>query len=200
VILSVQDNDTVFLPNDYIDYVVVGIVNGGKMSSLGLNNNLSVRTTDGCGDIQTVAAVSPSEDGAGYVYNTTHFTENGQYSGRSFGAGGGGNSNGNFKIYKSKGYISLNGVSASEIVLKYLATAERVDGNFMVEDFLVEAIKSYIWYKYVRRSRSYGISDKELAARDWRGAKKEALIRVNRFSIPEFLNAYRSGYRSSPSI
>tara|TARA_R110000803_G_scaffold16197_6_gene44484 strand:+ start:5363 stop:6112 length:750 start_codon:yes stop_codon:yes gene_type:complete len=200
VILPVNANDTVDLPNNYIDYMVIGLVDGGKMSSLGLNNNMAKRTNDNCGDIEAVAENTSLEVGNGFNYGSNHFTEDGQYSGRSFGIGGGGNSNGTYKVYKQEGYIALNSVSATEIILKYLATIEQVDGNFLIEEFLVEALKSWMWYKYIRRAKGYGLGDKQMADIEYKKNKKTALLRSNRFSIPEFLNAYRSGYRSSPAI
>jgi hypothetical protein len=91
-------------------------------------------------------------------------------------------------------------MSAEEIVLIYLATIEQVDGNFMVEEFLVDAIKSFIWHRYIRRMRSYSRIDKDKAEAEFNRKKKLAMRRINRFSLPSFMNSYRSGYRSSPNL
>lgn len=199
VILPVNANDTVDLPSNYIDYMVIGVVDGGVISSLGLNNNMSKRTNDDCGNIQDVQSVSDNDSGH-FSYNASNHTKDGQFSGRNFGSGGGGNSNGTYKVNKQEGYISLMNVSVEEIILRYMATITQVDGSFMVEEFLVDSIKSFMWHRYVRRMRSYGIGDKQIAEADFNSKRKIALKRGNRFTIPEFMNAFRSGYRSSPNI
>lgn len=200
VTLPVNDNDTVNLPNNYIDYMIIGIVDGGIISSLGLNNQMANKTTDSCGNLEAVQPRSSQDDSGYFSYASTNYSVDGQYVGRQFGLGGGGNSNGTYKVYKQEGYISIMNASADEIVLRYLATIDQVDGSFMVEEFLVDAIKSFIWHRYIRRMRGYGLRDKKLAEMDFKNKKKNALRRANRFSIPEFMNAYRSGYRSSPNI
>ncbi len=197
--LPVNDNDTVDLPSNYIDYVAVGIVSGGVLSSLGLNNNMVERSKDSCGNLEGFTA--NSDDDFGYFnYNSADYSADGQFVGRHYGLGGGGNSNGTFKIYKQENYISLMNVSADEIVLRYMSTIEQVDGQFLIEEYLVEAIKAYMWHKYVKRMRSYGLGDKQMALAEFHTAKKQALKRMNRFSLPEFMSAFRSGYRSSPNI
>jgi hypothetical protein len=200
VTLTVNDNDTVDLPNNYIDYKVIGVVNNGVLNSLGINDNMAPRPKDDCGNIENVITTDTQLDGSGFIYSTAHYTEDGQFSGRAFGIGGGGNDLGTYKVYKQEGYISLNGMSAEEIVLIYLATIEQVDGNFMVEEFLVDAIKSFIWHRYIRRMRSYGITEKKEAEAEFNKKKKLAMRRINRFSLPSFMNSYRSGYRSSPNL
>ena len=200
VILPINDNDTVNLPNNYIDYLIIGVVENGIVSSLGLNTQMAKRTTDSCGNLQNIQPNDASDDSGYFSYASTNYTEDGQYNGRQFGIGGGGNDNGTYNVYKQEGYISIMNASADEIILRYLATIEQVDGSFMVEEYLVDAIKSFIWHRYVRRMRSYGVADKQMAEADFNNKRKSALKRINRFSITEFMNAYRSGYRSSPSI
>lgn len=197
VTLPVNDNDTVDLPNNYIDYMMIGVVSGGTISSLGLNTQIAQRAKDNCGDIANVMPESSSE-GAGTF--TSSYSIDGQYTGGDFGLGGGGNSNGTYNVFKQEGYISLQNCSADELILRYLSTTEQVNGSFMVEEFLVDAIKSFIWHRYIRRMRSYGGGEKQMAELEFNNKKKLAVKRGNRFSITEFMNAYRSGYRSSPNI
>ncbi len=200
VVLEVNDNDTVDLPNNYIDYTLIGIVRGGVVESLGLNKNLAPKTKDSCGNLESFDINPDNSGNSGYLHNTSHYTEDGQFNGRAFGIGGGGNSNGQYKVFKDRGYIALTGAAGDEIVLRYLASVEQVDGNFMVEEYLVDAIKSFIWHRYMRRMRSYGITEKAEAEREFNRKKKLAMKRVNRFNLPEFMNAFRTGYRSSPNI
>lgn len=197
--LDVNANDTVDLPNDYIDYLVIGTVNDGVISSLGFNGNMAPRRKDDCGDFFAAGNSNGSEN-IFFNFNSSHFTKDGQYNGRSFGAGGGGSSNGTYKVYKQDGYIAVSGVTVSKLVLRYLATLKQVDGNFLVDEYYVEALKDWIWWKYVQNQRSYGLAEKQLAQADYFREKKKAINRQYRYNIIEFVNAYQSGYRSSPRI
>lgn len=199
VTLSVNDNDTVDLPSNYIDYLVIATVYQGQLSTLGLNDNIAPKTMDACGNLEVSSSeISPYE--GVFVGLSTNYNKNGENIGGAFGIGGGGNANGTYKIYKQQGYIALNGFVGDEIVLKYLATTEQVDGNFVVEEYLVEAIKAFIAWRSKKGLRSYDLGDKQMSQQFYQQQKKLAQRRVNRFSIAEFVDEYRSGYRSSPGI
>jgi len=198
VILDVNDNDTVDLPSNYIDYLVLGVIQNGVVSAIGHSRNLAPRNNDECGDL--VAGASDGAGGTFVGFNSSHYTKDGQFNGRHYGAGGGGNAHGLFKVYKDRGYISLSGVSAESVVLRYYATLEQIDGNFMVEEYYTEAIKDWIWWKYVQNQRSYDLGVKQLAEMNYEKQKKKSEKRVYRFNAVEFMSAFRTGYRSSPRI
>lgn len=188
VVLEVNDNDTVYLPLNYIDYLVIGTVSNGEISSLGLNNNVYPSSKDVCGDF-----VTPTDEVVVYTDEITSVTS-------GFGVGGGQNSNGSYKIYKSQNYIALSGFTGTEIVLRYLATMEQVDGNFLIEEYLVEAVKAYMAWVTKKGMRSYGNGDKDMEMRNYHRQKKLAQKRVSRINVQEIVSAVRSGYNSSPGI
>jgi hypothetical protein len=198
-VLDVADNDTVSLPSNYIDYLMIGIVRGTEIAGLGVNNMAAPLTTDDCRDLEIPIESDDNVTGT-FNYNVSHYSEDGQYIGRAYGVGGGQTTNGYYKIYKDKNYIALNGVTGDQIVLRYLATIDQVDGNFMVEEYLVEAVKAYVLWKLKIGMRSYGIGDKKAAQSYYEREKKKALRRVGRFNIQEFVSALRSGYISGPKI
>lgn len=198
-VLPINSNDTVTLPSNYLDYLVIGVIEDGAISSLGMNNNLPPRDNDDCGDLKGANTTEQTER-AFFGFNSSHFSKDGQFVGRHFGAGGGGSTNGLYKVYKDKGYISLNGVSTESIVLRYYATLEQLDGNFMVDEYQTEALKDWIWWKSIQNQRSFGIGEKQLAEMSYNKQKKKSEKRNYRFNIIEFINAFDSGYRSSPRI
>lgn len=198
-VLNVNSNDTVDLPDDYIDYLVIGTVTDGVISSLAVNNNRAPRAKNDCGDL-VAAGTSDGSENFFFNFNSSHYTKDGQFNGRAFGAGGGGSSNGTYKVYKQDGYIAVSGVTADKLVMRYLATLKQINGNFLVDEYYVEALKDWIWWKYVQNQRSYGLGDKQLAQADYFREKKKAIKRQYRYNIVEFVNAYQSGYRSSPRI
>jgi hypothetical protein len=202
-LLPVNDNLTVDLPSDYIDYELIGIVRNGRILSFGLNSNAAPLPLDDCGNSLVASDIntdSTSGGGSFIGYNSAAFNKDGQFVGRRFGLGGGGNSLGTYKVFKSKGYIALNNFSGDEIILRYMSNLEQVDGNFVVDPFMVESLKAWMWWKYIQRSRSYGGGEKQLAQADYNKEKRKSQIRENRFNMPEFFNAYKSGYRSAPKM
>lgn len=200
-ILSVNSNYTVDLPSDYVDYMVIGQVSNGIILSLGLNENLAPLGVDSCGNSTYNLSTGSNEASGGFInYASTSFSEDGQFVGRKYGAGGGGNSVGTYKIFKSQGYIALNNYSGSEIILRYFSNVEKIDGNFMVDEYMVESLKAWIYWKYVQRKRSYDRGEKMDAMSTYNREKRKSQIRISRFNIPEFMNAYKSGYRSSPRM
>lgn len=200
VTLDVNDNDTVDLPSNYIDYLLIGLVSGGNIVTFGSNPNASPVTKDDCGDLVAPTSVSSVGTSVEGNFSTSNYSKDGQFVGGNYGIGGGGNINGTYKIYKQENYISLTGYTGDSIVLKYLATLEQVDGNFMVEEYLVEAVKAYMAWVTKKGMRSYGLGDKREALDEYKRQRTLALKRVGRFSIAEFMSAVRTGYRSSPGI
>lgn len=199
VTLDVNSNDTVDLPFDYLDYLVIGTEESGQISAIGLNNNKAPRGFNDCGDLNA-AAIDDGNETSYFNFATTHFTKDGQFNGRSYGAGGGGSNNGTYKVFKDEGYIALSGATATSVVMRYYATVNQVDGEFMVDDYYVEALKAWMYHKYIQRMRSYGGGEKQAAMLTYRQEKKKAEKRNYRFNIVNFVNAFRSGYRSSPRI
>ena len=198
VLLEVNDDETATLPSDFIDYYAIGLVYGNEFASLGLNSNMNALAKDDCGN--KVARTTADSDDGGFLYSTTNYNDKSENLGRAFGVGGGRSSIGEYKIYKERGYIALSGVSASNIVLRYKADIQSIDGNYNVHPYSVEAIKAWIWKKYVSRTRSYGLGEKQLADMAYKKAKKQALQRHYSFNIYEFIQAWKTGTRSSPKF
>jgi hypothetical protein len=197
-VLDINDNDTVDLPSNFIDYLVIGVIDGGRIASIGENRNIAPRSLDDCGNL--VTSITDDVEYSFIGINSSHYTKDGQFNGRYYGAGGGGAAFGNYKIYKDRGYISLSGVTSEAIVMRYYATLEQLDGNFMVDEYFTEALKDWMWWKYVQNQRSYDMGTKQMAEVSYNKQKKKAEKRTYRFNITTFVNAFRTGYRSTPRI
>lgn len=197
VLLPVEDSGVVFLPNDYIDYYAIGFTNGNEFIGLGLNGNITDVSKDDCGD-RIVQEVVTTDN----FYQIQHapFNDKGEYLGTDYGVGGGKSSVGEYKIYKDKGYIALSGFSGTDIVLRYKADIQFQNGESNIHTYNVEAVKAWIWLKYVSKSRSHNLGQIQLAQTDYKKKKNQALMRRSRFSVREFLSAYKSGFKGSPRI
>lgn len=200
VVLDVNDNGTVDLPSDFIDYYALGILSDGELVSLGFNGNLTDISKDDCG-----VRIEPSNDAEGTdalfsFENGGSFNDKGENQGGYYGVGGGKSSIGEFKIYKDKGYIALNGYTGTQIILRYKADINMVDGDFNVHPYNVQPIKDYIWKHYIGKAKGYNLGQIQLANAAYKESKKKAQKQHLSMNAREIVSAFKSGYRSSPGI
>jgi hypothetical protein len=171
VVLPVSSNDTATLPEDYLDYYALGVTNDvGELQVYSMNSNLTNLRTDACGDL------------------TPNASANARMS-KPF-----------FKMFENEGYVALYGDFKSSVVLRYKSDISKIDGTYQVFAYDVEALKDWIWWRYIRRQKSYGLQEVRDAKRDYGKSKKIATMRHAKFSMSEFMDALRSGYSVGPRI
>lgn len=193
------------LPNDYINYKKLFVCNGGQQLGLAINENMCPPDYDSCGDmtVEGTQDTVPNSDGWFYPFATNvPFDGYGSFTGRQYGIGGGNNGIGTFKIYPNDGYIALQNINQSfdEIIMEYLADIDYVDGNTMVHPYDVEAVKAWMYWKYIQRSEKYPMGEKQIAERAYGKEKLKARKRHNSFNIIDLMSAVRSGFMSAPKI
>ena len=186
VVLPVNSNDTVDLPNDYIDYVRIGICGfDGVIQELSQNKNICFPlSTDDCGDI------IPTDVSGGTV--VIDFFEGGQFRnnefiGRRFGVGGGSPGAGSYRFNERDGYIALQGFTGDNVILEYMADIEKNDkGQFTIHPFIVQAIKQWMAWQEADRNPRSGPSTVDAK---WRSFKREKRIAKNRLVTPTIQEA-----------
>jgi hypothetical protein len=211
VMLDINDNDTVPLPIDYIDYFKVGICLNGQIIGLTENPHQCPPSLDDCGNVKAfnIDTNKRSDTPDFFVGFSSYdsYNKDGQRIGRNYGLGGGGALVGTFKVFEDEGYMVVRGngsndaVVGNQIVLEYLAHLPRdADGMLTVHPYDVEAIKAWIHWKYIQRLRSTpgGMADE--ARRLYGIEKKKSRMRHNAMTPAEVVEAVRKGYKSSPKI
>jgi hypothetical protein len=195
------------LPNDYLQYKKIFICYAGQQLSLGLNENMCPPDYDSCGNMTVCSSEDSTEDSNdGILYplsSNVPVNSDGQFTGRQYGVSGGNNSLGYYRVYPNEGYIAFQNVTLvfDEIIMEYLADIDQVDGTTYVHPNDVEALKAWLWWKYIQRSGTKNNNyDKEDARRTYGREKGKARIRHNTFNVNELMMAVRSGYRSSPKL
>lgn len=198
-LLTVNSNDTVDLPSDYIAYTQIAVCDvNGNLKPLGINRKMCALVADKCGNLQANdgtpgTALFENWEGGDF--------RNGQDLGRKFGLGGGTSGVGYYKVDERGGYIALQGVAASKIMLEYVADLERnQNGEFAVHPYLVEAIKSWIYWRMMQRNARIPANEKMLAKEDYLSAKSKAKRRLASFTIEEAYQAIRKAFTPSPKI
>ena len=213
--LSVSSNNTVNLPDDYVDWSKVGVVGGdGLVYVLGENKNInysqkystSSNTTydaDGDGLLDreddksgTSGAVSSSSgDGFGsYIFRNYVYENN---VGRLYGVGGG-QLVGDYRINLADNRIELEvNDNVTEVVIEYIADEAR-STNPVVHVYLEEALRSYIYYKLCERKSSVPANEKARARAEYYNERRKANARMSNFTKEEALKTIRSNYKQSP--
>ena len=194
--------DTLPLPQDYLQYIRVGICDArGNLHNLGLNANLCTAPFyNDCGqpitprtDLITNQLLTLINFTTDYAAN--HF-RNGEMTGAFFGLGGGNNVNGYYKIDLERWQILLQGVSANEIILEYLPNLEQMEEQgrlqYSIPEQCVDALKNWIYWKLIARNRSYTLGEKQMAERTWWVSFDDARSRMYPIRLQELQQSWRT--------
>jgi len=206
--IPVSDNNTVSLPDDFVDFLRVGVAGqGGAVHVLKENKNINIaqelitdssgNTVDGNGD--GIADVQNRTTGA---VNTGTQATNSPFlyessTGRQYGAGGGKGA-GYFRMNYEQNRIELNSeVGVTDLIVEYIADEAR-SNNPSVHLYAEEALRQYIYYKLVQRKSNVPASEKQMARSNYYNELRIAKARMNSFSKEEALNVIRKNFKQSP--
>jgi len=194
----------------------------GKNNNLALNQSF-----DECGAPAAARGANRTNPTLSSLTNGIYFGDNGmsyrngEFMGRIFGIQGGINPYGEYRIDRANNVILLSrlfvqnfinspdlvnegdtiiqrdAVRPTSIVLEYLADIEAVDGDFAVHPFMVEALKSWMYYKSIQRDRARGNGEKEAARRDYFTEARWTKKRFTQSTVSEWIAAFRSGNTAS---
>lgn len=217
--LSVESNNTVTLPDDYVDWTKVGVVGtDGLVYVLGENKNLNMSQAydlDSNGDPQdadsdgffdrvdsksATNSGSPASDAGiadgmeSYIFrNFIH--ENNQ--GRLYGIGGG-NYYGEFRVNLDQNRLEMKSNSSiSEVVIEYVADEAR-SVNPRVHVYAEEALRSYIYYKLIERKAAVPANEKARARQEYYNERRKANARMKSFTKEELLKTIRKNFKQAP--
>ncbi len=199
-LLTINDNQTVDLPKDFINYTAIGVLDAaGTLHSLGLNNAMRRdNTVNNCGDPTLPAPLTGNQSVngmfGGALISWEGFADNfrnGEVVGRFFGIGGGTNAYGYYRINKQTAQIELGGVNATLIYLEYLSDLQFVGGEYLVHPFCVEALKCYMYWKMnSRNDRKSGVAKQE-SRQEYFNEFARAKARFNSFTVDEWRDSFR---------
>jgi hypothetical protein len=145
--IPVDANKTVPLPDDYLAWNKIGVLNDkGEVCSLKINNALTIyRDANGFRLDRIVGNVNADtvNISEGLYHN---FCDNGKMF-NLFGVGGGLLTYGDCRVDEKAGVILLHpDFQYADIILEYISSPER-DGDYYVESCLQEAIIAFIEWK-----------------------------------------------------
>lgn len=216
-------NNTVELPDDYVDIVKIGAVDSdGILRVLGENKNINYSrrmeigaddadgtrfdtfndgpldiTANQIGDRVDAKSATSNDSTNDYDY---YIFENYIFQGgigRMYGLGGG-NLQGEYRLNLDQNRIEVDTDSDfSELVLEYIADEAR-SGNPTVHVYAEEALRSYIYYKLCERKSTVPANEKARARAEYYNERRKAKARLSNFTKDEALKTIRQNFRLAP--
>ena len=193
--LTVNDNLTVDLPCDYVNYTRIGICRPhGRIETLGYDEYLCIQSKIDC------CGASDAHDFSETTSVSGGNSRNGELTGGWYGLGGG-YRNGYYRIDRERNQIALSSeLSGGSIVLEYISDGSNVDGAMKVNALAEEALRAYIWWKLIQRKANIPPSEKEAARRDFYNEKRIARARIVNFTPDQAWRISRKQVKQSPKF
>jgi len=214
--LSVNSaNNTVDLPDDYVDWSKVGIVGGdGLVYVFGENKNINysqkysdvnnvnydadgdglLDREDDKGSTKGTFGVG-TDDGLGsYVFRNYVY---GNTQGQLYGHGGG-RYHGEFRVNLDQNRIEIKAnTDVSKLVIEYVADEAR-SSNPQVHVYAEEALMAYMYYKMIERKAAVPANEKARARSEYYNERRKANARMKSFTKEEALRTIRKNYKQAP--
>ena len=217
---TINDNDTIDLPEDYVDLVKIGVVDeDGIIRVFGQNKNINYSEKYKADSGTGVSAAGPLDIAANIVTDTEpsktatgdtvpsnnegldyYAFENYLYqggAGRLYGAGGG-RLAGGYRVNLDQNRIEIEtNNNYSEVVMEYIADEAR-STDPEVHVYAEEALRSYMYYKIIERKSSVPASEKSRARSEYYNERRKANARLSNFTKEEALKTVRKNFMQAP--
>lgn len=211
--LSVNSNDTVDLPDDFVSLSKVGIVGAdGLIQVLTSNPTInfsqkykktsggSIVDTNGDGVADRVDSKSSTND-VDIINNNDYITfSNYVYQnnvGQLYGLGGGIYA-GEYRLNHDQNRIEISASDEiQEVVIEYVADEARSD-NPTVHVMAEEALRAYIYYKIIARKKNVPGGEKARARAEYFNELRRANSRLKSFTKEDALQVIRKNFKQAP--
>lgn len=199
--LKQNDDFSVDLPDDYIDYTKIGILvdgaeKGSSVVTLTLNENLPYPNTsklkvcpNSCVDEPTISLNSTDYFIPGFGYYFAEHYRNGQYVGEMYGLGGGLGLMTYRVDEQNRQIIFSDFYPEGDIVLEYKSTGIKTDGSSVVPRQAVQALRYYIHWQMIEFNDRVPANQKEQRKRQYYTEYNKLQWFENSFTIDEYLDA-----------
>tara|TARA_E500000305_G_scaffold80344_1_gene66104 strand:- start:7288 stop:8127 length:840 start_codon:yes stop_codon:yes gene_type:complete len=223
--LDVESNDTITLPDDYVDVSKLGIVGeDGIIRALNYNGNLNYSRkyeVDSSGtatnenddsddgplnieanlildrqDDKTSTSSSDADDFNAFIFENYIFQGG---TGRLYGVGGG-SAPGEFRINLDQNRIEIaSNSNFTQLVMEYVADEARATDP-EVHIYAEEALRCYIYYKLCERKASVPANEKARARSEYYNERRKANARLSTFTKSEALKTIRKNFMQAPKF
>ena len=216
-------NNTVDLPDDFVDLIKIGIVGSdGVLRVLSQNKNINYSrqitqvngadttsqsdSQSGPLDIDNNLVLNRSDDkdatSTSSISNNSlqYVFDNYAYQGglgRLYGTGGG-HLAGEYRLNLDQNRIEVDTAnSSSELVIEYVSDEAR-STNPVVHVYAEEALRCYLYYKLCERKSNVPANEKARARAEYYNERRKAKARMSNFSKAEALKTIRKNFKLAP--
>ena len=216
---TVASNNTVTLPDDYVDLVKIGVVGeDGVVYILGQNKNINysqkmespASTSDSANGPLNIGAnlIGDREDDKGSTSGSNSIDNDFDYYifqnylyqgglGRLYGIGGG-HLRGEYRVNLDQNRIEIDTESGvSEVVLEYVADEAR-STNPVIHVYAEEALRCFMYYKLCERKSTVPANEKMRARAEYYNERRKAKARLGNFTKDEALKTIRKTVTQAP--
>lgn len=186
-------------PKDYLEYTKIGYLDqDNEIRTLGRNDNLNPRNVflfdnfgnnlldgDGIELIgQTADGKTRLNGGENWQQNVYWNVDSSQMFGHHLGRQGGTNMRGYYRVMDDG--IELSSDVSGDVILEYIAD-ETMRANPMINDFLEEPLRSWIYYQYIRKKAGVAENAKIYARRTHFAERRVAKMKARKFTLEELV-------------
>jgi len=186
-----QNTNEADLPNDYMDFIEVGVPVGQKIKPLVRGNTLNSLPSYTSNFTQQEYFQRDSSGNNLYYYpfplywNTVVWNSYGENIGRLFGWGAG-NPSDTFAVIPERNVIKINeGMSATNIVLQYISDGTSADAATQITPYAFDTIYKYIIWQHKENNRTYSEGERMRAKMEFKDAHGVLRARVNGITLDE---------------
>jgi hypothetical protein len=206
-LLDVNANKTADLPEDYVTYSKMGVINEkGEIVTLRSNPQLSnynighPLNPDRFEGVPGIGAVSYPAIPYNYPYIYYNFFISNQ-SFNLFGLAGGGQDIGNYKVDEECGIIIFGpNFKYEKVLLEYLGDGmDRDCDDYMIDSRAAEAMLAYIrWKTALDNPKKYGQGIMRDYKQEYKSERLKAKMRINKIVVSEFEDIQRITNKLAP--
>ena len=224
--VSVESNDTITLPDDFVDISKLGIVGSdGIIRAMNMNGNLNYSRkyeVDSAGaatnetqnseeeplnieanivkdrqdDKTSTGTSSDADDFNAFIFENYIFQGG---TGRLYGVGGG-SSPGEFRVNLDQNRIEISAnTDFTSLVMEYVADEAR-STDPEVHVYAEEALRCYIYYKLCERKTTVPANEKARARTEYYNERRKANARLSHFTKDEALKTIRKNFMQAPKF
>lgn len=200
VTLTVDNLAQAKIPDDLVDWVRVGVVNGQYVLNLGLTQrfNRQLNVEDGVIKPYGVAPNSTNLSDFNYPFWDTWYNEHGEALGQVY--GGSGTRDDEFMFIPERGVIqfNVNYKVGDKIILDYIYTSNCADAY--VHRYAEGAIQAYIEYKYVMHTPRQSVYERNAAREEFYNQLRMLHARINNLTPQEVIRVRERRFQQSPRL
>ena len=204
VVLTMNDNRTVDLPLDFVNYTKIGVCVNGFIKVLGTRRDMCLtRSLDNCGNVvrnDVKLNCSVLDDFGPYTYLFYNY-RNGENVGQLFGVGGGRNHRGYYRVDTKNRQISFTtDGEKTDVVIEYISDGVSPTGKSKIHVFAEECLIKWIHWQRIDNKKGENQAEKERKRREYYNEFRKLRARMKSFTLDELLATFRSSYAQSPKF